>query len=144
MVSMALDRVVAIKFPFTHRNYTSKRTATIMATVAIIAGYLIPSGWHVQNSSLKRYLPLRGIFYHLYLQVRWKFPYIVSWQFLQQVKNVKKLFSSSRLKTIFKYNNSFLYQNKLPRIIVISWHFSSPTVFSILKFDNNVTMKMIT
>ena len=41
---MAMDRVFAIKYPFAHKKYSSKRVSrTIVWTVTVFA-YLIPSG----------------------------------------------------------------------------------------------------
>ena len=65
MISMALDRLVAIKYPFTHRNYTSRRTAAIIASVAVIAGYAITSGGDAQylkHNSFKNSSSIKNIF----------------------------------------------------------------------------------
>ena len=44
MIAMALDRVVAIKYPFTHRAYTSKWVAMAIALVAVLCGYIVIAG----------------------------------------------------------------------------------------------------
>ncbi|XP_063713729.1 uncharacterized protein LOC134841629 [Symsagittifera roscoffensis] len=44
VVAMSVDRVVAIKFPFLHRSYSSSRVAAVIAATVVIVSYALSSG----------------------------------------------------------------------------------------------------